>query len=162
MKEIPLTKGRTALVDDADYNYLNQWKWQCSQGYAVRAEGTKSIIMHRVIMDAPKGTFIDHINGTRCDNRRDNLRFCSNAENIRNIGLSAHNTSGCKGVTRFRGKWLARITVDRVSKHLGIFADIHDAARAYNEAALEYHGEFAYQNPLFPYDYGYDESWRYL
>lgn len=88
--EIPLTRGRAALVDAEDYDFLMQWKWCVITGYAVRtttrAGGAKpkTILMHRVIVAPPEGFFVDHINCNRLDNRRANLRICTPEENTLN------------------------------------------------------------------------------
>jgi len=85
MKEMELTKGKVALVDDKDFEWLSQWKWSIfSIGYAGRTEVYKTIYMHRVIANAPKGFVIDHLNGNIRDNRRCNLRICTHAENLHN------------------------------------------------------------------------------
>ena len=152
MKEIQLTQGKVALVDDEDFDWLNQWKWCCSHDYAnkaVRLSNGKysAITMHRLILLAHKGQEVDHINGNRLDNRRVNLRFCSRTENQYNKKRQKNNTTGYKGVRKHRdGKWEAKIRVNGERIYLGIYVNIHDAAKAYDEAALKYHGEFAYLN----------------
>lgn len=82
MKEIPLTQCKVALVDDKYFEFLNQFKWRFSNGYAARSDirtkrGRKTILMHRAIMDAPKGVEVDHVNGDKLDNQRSNLRLCN-------------------------------------------------------------------------------------
>jgi len=95
--------------------------------------------------DWPKDC-LDHKNMDRTDNRITNLRECSNAENQRNRGKQANNTSGHKGVSWAKNvnKWKSEITVGGQYKYLGIFDTIEDAAKAYNDAALAYHKEFAF------------------
>jgi len=102
--------------------------------------------MHRLIMDAPDGTDVDHRNMDRVDNRRSNLRLATRAENLRNQGLSRNNTSGFKGVSRLDGKWRAEIRVKWKLIYLGLFDDKVEAARAYDTAAKEHFGEFARLN----------------
>lgn len=156
-KEIPLTQGQVSLVDDEDFEWLNQWNWFAMarrQTFYARREGKTlfgrrtAIFLHRVIMDAPKGMQVDHINGDGRDNRRSNLRLATNAENCRNRQLPSVNTSGYKGVV-FKsefGKWRATIGVNSSRIHLGYFESPIEAARAYDEAARKYFGEFARTN----------------
>jgi len=94
--------------------------------------------------------FIDHKNRDRSDNRILNLRECTQLQNQKNRGLTIVNKSGYKGVSwhKSKNRWRAGITVDGESIHLGSFTCKHEAAKAYNEAALKYHGEFAYLNVI--------------
>ena len=156
-KEIALTKGFVTIVDEADYDWLNQWKWCAhSQGYAIRTQNigykngkqiNKTISMHRVIMEAPDDMDVDHINGDVRDNRRCNLRVCTTSENLRNkiskVGFSKYKGVGLHG---YRKKWRSYITVDNKHISLGYFASEREAAEAYNEAAKKYFGEFAKLN----------------
>jgi len=94
MKEIKLTQGKFAIVDDADYNWLNQWKWYakiCSNGkriYVARFQRINgkptTIYMHRIITNCPEDKEVDHINGDSLDNRRKNLRIVTRSENSNN------------------------------------------------------------------------------
>lgn len=155
-KQIPLTQGKYALVDDDVYEWASKYKWHAwrhrSTLYALRATGKsphqKIMRMHREIMNAPSGVMVDHINGDGLDNRRENLRLATNAENLRNRGRTANNTSGYKGVCWFddRGKWSARIKVTNKTIYLGYFDTAEAAAIAYDRAAREHHGEFAKTN----------------
>lgn len=153
MKKIKLTKGQYALVDDDDFKYLNEVSWfYLEPGYAARSirQGTKIIkqLMHRVIMNTPKGLEVDHINENKLDNRRQNLRNCLVRENRRNRKSLRNNTSGYKGVCWYKKskKWVAKISFNGKRYHLGYFDDIIKAAKAYNNAALKYHKEFAALN----------------
>lgn len=151
MKELKLTKGKYALVDDEDFEKLNNYSWHILRnGYAMaRIKGTnKKILLHRLILNAPNGRMIDHINHNVLDNRKENLRFCSVTENARNSKLCSKNTSGYKGVSwrANRNRWLAEIRIDGALKRLGHFIDKKEAAVAYNLAAQKYFGEFAYLN----------------
>ena len=157
MKEIQLTKGFVTLVDDEDYETLSQYRWRALKGsqrtwYAARnikvAGKNMTIMMHREIINAPENIFVDHINMDALDNRRENLRLCSKQENCCNKGKFSNNTSGYKGVSwDKRGeRWVAQIRVNLSSKHLGYFDTPEDAARAYDKAARQYHGEFARTN----------------
>lgn len=154
MRRIKLTQDRYALVDDDDYDYLSQFKWMYNRkrGYAVRNPPRilgyrKSVYMHREIVKAPSGFEIDHINNIKLDNRKKNLRICSHLENQRNLPLS-RNKSGYRGVSWYKptNKWRATIKVDKKFKHLGLFINIIDAAKAYDNAAKIYHGSFARLN----------------
>lgn len=155
MKTIPLGKGMNALVDDEDYALLAKHKWcMHSQGYARRQGpvdefGRQSILlMHRVILAAPRGTQVDHINGNRLDNRKDNLRLATNAQNGANQKRSSRNKTGAKGVYfhKQRGKYCAMIGHNGKHRHLGLFPDIAAASAAYDEAARRAFGEFAKTN----------------
>jgi hypothetical protein len=157
-KTIPLSRGLFAIVDDCDFNEMSKFKW-CAQEddhtyYAVRSEKhigkTKVIRMHRSILNPSDDMVIDHINGNGLDNRRENIRACSIKENCRNYKMPKTNTSGVKGAVfdKRRGKWQVHIKVDRLNKHIGYFDSLEDAAKAYNEAAKKYHGEFAKLNKV--------------
>jgi len=156
-KAIALTRGKFALVDDEDYDWLMQWKWNYhSDGYATRMSGGRlnrqKILMHRVIMNAPDNTEVDHINDEGqtdgLDNRRRNLRICLHSENQRNRGKQQNNTSGFKGVSyHVRGKrWYAQIQVNSKKIHVGYYDTPEEAARAYDKAAKQYFGEFTWLN----------------
>jgi hypothetical protein len=156
-KEILLTQGKVAIVDAADYEWLSQWNWHAfrNQGgiwYARRARRRRldqtSPFMHRVIMDAPSGIMIDHINGDGLDNRQSNLRCATNQQNQFNSRKRRDNTSGFRGVCwrEDKKRWRARIRVGGKQQHLGLFKTAEEAARAYDEAAKRLHGEFASLN----------------
>jgi hypothetical protein len=145
MKKIKLTQDKYALVDDEDYEELNQYKWQYDPAnYAKRSYKRKTIRMHRAIMNCPKHLQIDHINGNGVDNRKHNLRICTQGQNNCNTKLSKHNTSGIKGVFWHKQakKWRAMVRVNRKLIYLGYFACINDAKNAYTKAAKEHFGEF--------------------
>lgn len=89
---------------------------------------------------------VDHINNNPLDNRKINLRICNRSQNLINRRLLGFNTSGFRGVSKFRNKWQAYINYDRKRIHLGHFENKTDAAKAYNIAALKYHGEFVRLN----------------
>ena len=146
MQEIPVTRGRVALVDSEDYHLVAGRKWCCSNGAPMRYDHGAPVYMHRLIMDAPDGVEVDHINGDRLDNRRCNLRLCTHRQNLRNRKRQDNGSSRYKGVHKSAGKWRAQIGYDGKTHHLGYFTDEADAARAYNEAASEHFGEFARLN----------------
>ena len=113
-----------------------------------RERSRTSLPMHRLIMDAPKGMDIDHINGNPLDNRKSNLRICTRAENMRNRGAQKNNTSGYKGVgwCKHRKKWHAQIKHNGKQIYIGRYKDKEEAARAYDAKAKELHGEYAHLN----------------
>ena len=162
MKEIKITQNKVVLVDDSDFEWLNQWKWQWKSGdrsifgYAHRTQrikGTKSklhIKMHRLIMQAKEGQFIDHKNGNGLDNRRSNLRLCTLSQNNQNFPLSISNKSGYKGVSWHKGakRWRVTIKLEKKQKSLGYYHDLKKAAIAYNKGAKQYFGEFARINTI--------------
>jgi hypothetical protein len=157
-KQIDLTQGKFAIVDDGDFEMLSSRKWfafnNCNRGwYAVCHNNdlpSRSLIrMHRVILNPPIGFFIDHINGNGLDNRRENLRVVNRSENQWNRKTNKNSVSGIKGIKRRKndGKWRAVIRVHGKSIHIGYFDSLENAVDAYNESAKLYHGEFATLNP---------------
>ena len=164
MKGIKLSQGYVAIVDDYDYERVATHKWFAK--VEVRADGTVRVyamrtvrslrggrttkFLHRFILDTPTGMHTDHINGNGLDNRRSNLRVCTNAENRRNQRSQTGRSSKFKGVNwhKMAAKWRAQVKVDGKTKHLGYFASEIDAARAYDTAALKYFGEFALLNDV--------------
>ena len=152
--EIILTKGFVALVDDDDAPEILRFKWCANISnrnvYAARRDmghvGARKIRMHRVIIGAPDGMSVDHINGNGLDNRRANLRLCANSQNICNSRLRIDNAVGFKGVSPQNGRFRARLTVQGKNRSLGLFATPEEAAHAYDAAAIEEFGEFARVN----------------
>ena len=148
-KKIHLTQGKYALVDEADYEWLNQWRWHISHGYARRnaiINGLKTTVsMHQQLMGFV-GKDIDHINGDRLDNRRSNLRICNDMLNQRNRKINYNKKF--KGVNWHKkiGAWQVCIRIDKKLKHLGTFDNEIMAAKAYNKAARRYFGEYARLN----------------
>lgn len=153
MKEIPLTKGCVAIVDDADYETLAAHRWlACNRRgvpvYAGRDVGGRRLLMHRVILAAPSGFEVDHINGDGFDNRRQNLRLATRSQNARNIGSRRGASSQYVGVSydRRSGRWASQISVNYKNHHLGYFDNEREAALAYDRAARAMHGAFARPN----------------
>lgn len=152
MKKIALSQGKESIVDDDWYEVLSQVGWFAAgyqSEYAARNVAGGREFMHRVIMDAPKDMCVDHINGNPLDNRRENLRLCTHANNMRNNkGWSKNTTSMYKGVSwdKKRKKWQAKISKNGKTIALGRYSSEQKAALAYNEAAKKHHGEFARQN----------------
>ncbi len=161
MQLIPLTKGYFAMVDDADFKWLSSVKWHSkvkrNTVYAERTffENGKKVTlkMHRAIMSVTdKDVFIDHRDGNGLNNSRDNLRVCTNSQNIMNAGSYAGSSSRFKGVYRIEktNKWLSNISVNGRLTHIGLFENEEDAARNWNKFAKEHRGEFAKLNDVFP------------
>src|SRR3990167_5692086 len=139
MKEIPLTKGKIALVDDEDFEWLSVYSWQFhNKGYANRIEGWKKgnrhhILMHRQIMQPPNGLVVDHINGNRLDNRRSNLRICEYWQNGKNRIDAKPHQSKYRGVYLINGRWQAILQVN-----LGLYRTEEEAAIAHQKAITLY------------------------
>ena len=157
MNRIPLTQGKFALVDDSDYERGSKLKWHYDShgrvgGYARRTsrilDGLGNIKMHQFIMGERAGMEIDHINDDKLDNRKENLRFCTHAENRRNCPKQSSNTSGYKGVhlDKKKNKWVCRITFEGTRIFLCRHFCLIKAAHAYDDAARKYFGEFARTN----------------
>lgn len=147
--------GNYALVDDADYDWLNQWRWCVAKGhntlYAVRGirVGCKKSLtmMHRQILGiTDQNIYGDHEDGNGLNNQRYNLREATNQQNQRNSG--AKNRRNYKGICwdKHRNKWATSISIHKTTIFLGRYDSEHDAALAYNEAAIKYFGEFARLN----------------
>jgi DUF4097 and DUF4098 domain-containing protein YvlB len=155
MRIIPLTKGKLAIVDDNDYDWAMQWKWQVSsEGYAVRSAHDikygKKVRMHRALVNAPDGFEVDHINGNRLDNRRQNLRICTHKDNQRNMSKKRGASSIYKGVHwNSRDKrWIVKIKTNEKQVCVGRYKLEVEAAIAYNNAAKKIYGEFARLNQV--------------
>jgi hypothetical protein len=157
MKEIKLTRGMSAIVDDEDFETLNQFKWFSQKGgdtyYAVRSEygegKRKAILMHRLILgikDPKIGA--DHKNGNGLDNQRYNLRPCTKSQNGANQKVRSGGGSKYKGVSWNAGymAWGASIRYKGKLIHIAFYTREIDAAKAYNKRALYYFGEFAQLN----------------
>lgn len=150
MKQIKLNKG-IALVDDADYDRVSKYSWYVNNGYAMTAITVspgkqKHVYMHRFILGIEER--IDHKNGNKLDNQRQNLRPATQSQNKANSKLHCDSTSGYKGVTwdKQYGKWKAYISFNKKSVFIGRYADPIEAAKAYDKKAKELHGEFACLN----------------
>lgn len=150
MKTIALGNGQYAVVDADDLERLSAFSWHLAAGrYAATwLPGRRKEYMHRMVLNTPAGIASDHINRDTLDNRKINLRSCAQRENSLNQRGSSRNTSGLKGVSWKAdiGKWRARIMVNRKEISLGAYATREEAAAAYDGAARQYFGEFAYLN----------------
>lgn len=153
MKLIKLTKGLEAIVDDENYAWLNQWKWHSANGYAARKEYTKNedgtitkryVRMHRIVISAPDGYEVDHINRNPLDNRVQNLRLATNQQNTWNRKEICTNTSGYRGVhLRAHGKYRVHIMVDNKQISLGSYRLFEEAVVARQEAERIYYGDYS-------------------
>lgn len=164
MREIKLTKGKFSLVDDEDFERESVHNWFALYNpsndsfYAVRnkklsdSSGSGIIYLHRSIMSPPKGLQVDHINHNTLDNRKENLRICTNLQNSTNRRKHRDNKSGYKGVhwSNYYRKWVARIMVKGKIMHIGYFHkdDLLLAIEAYNKKELEINKEFSIQSTL--------------
>lgn len=159
MKKIPLTQDQFAIVDDADYEWLSQFKWCADKRvrtfYVIRSQRIKGknffIYMHRLILGLERDDKreADHVNGDGLDNRRSNLRIVTHRQNLWNLSAqSERGSSRFKGVSWYKRdkKWRSGIRYNDQLIHLGYFDDEIDAAKAYDVKAKELFGEFARLN----------------
>ena len=156
MKQVQVSGTHWAMVDDADHAVVASHTWRLRTGgknrYAATTIDGREVLMHRLVMDATKGTVVDHIDGDGLHNQRKNLRFCTRAENFRNAGhrQTRGRTSRYKGVWRIKEScrrcWRAGITANRVYRNIGSYWTEEDAARAYDDAAKVLHAQFARLN----------------
>jgi len=154
---LPLTKGMHTAVSCCDFEELNKHKWHAQRirkwGHVVARKGWngvryESILMHRQLANPQKGMVVDHISRDPLDNRRHNLRVCTQGENACNSNKQKNNKSGFKGVCwkAHCSMWMAYITKGGKQKYLGYYNSKLDAAKVYDAAAVEIHGEFALTN----------------
>jgi hypothetical protein len=146
VKEIQLSGGQIALVDDEDYEMVNRWKWKTRKfrhtNYAMRnywykQDKSRTITMHHLIIGRKEGYVVDHINGNGLDNRRCNLRHVTSRQNAQNLHI--RKLSKYIGVSWYKQtkKWQAQIKINGKSKHLGYYANEEDAFRAYCKAVVD-------------------------
>lgn len=162
MKQIPLTQGKFALVDDEDFEFLSQWKWFADHSHGYWYAGRKqsmpegspvrqrTLKMHKVLLMACGTTFGDHKDGNGLNNQKSNLRPATQQQNGFNRRINATNRSGFKGVSWCKAtrKWRAMIGKDGKVVYLGSFPDRLTAAKAYDTAAVDLFGEFAKTNEM--------------
>lgn len=164
MREIELTKGYKALVDDEDYSAVNEYTWyvffSASNIYAktfIKLENNKrkSLFMHQLVYElsgqiASNSHHIDHKDCNGLNNCRTNIRQASYQNNQANSRKMSKSSSVYKGVSfsKTRNKWEAYIKVNKIKINLGRFSDEREAANSYNIAAMKYFGEFARINIL--------------
>lgn len=154
---IPLNDDKFAIIDDEDYHLVSSYKWYAVKGYGGKfyAYGTRggrlnreNAYMARLIMKANKGEYVDHVNPSETlDNRKSNLRVCTNAQNGCNRGINRNSKLKVKGVCIKKGKknkkYLAQIGFNGKTLFIGYFYTVEEASNAYNEKALELHKEYA-------------------
>ena len=147
-----LPNGLVCLMDEVDFYAFRHLHMSAHRprssltSYVYgHGPGMRTAPLHRLILDAPSGMEVDHINGNGLDNRRANLRLCTGSQNSCNKGLNRSNTSGFKGVTldKKSGRWHARIAVNGESRSLGFYGTPESAYEAYVQASKTLHGEFA-------------------
>lgn len=148
MAIIQTKKGETILLDNALLKKVKKFIWYVNKlGYACNDTEPRKL-MHSFIMDTPKGSVTDHINGNKLDNRKANLRICTQSQNMANSVMKKNNKSGYRGVSWNKKylKWEAYLTKDYKHYFLGYFSKKEDAALAYNRRAKELFGEFCKLN----------------
>jgi len=143
---IYLTRGKESIIDKEDYDRVNKYMWHTgNHGYASHKNNSESLLLHRFIMSPKEGEYVDHINGNKLDNRKVNLRICSNSENaMHRVNLQSNNKSGYQGVhfDKSRGKWMSYIKVDNKRIGLGRFNAKEEAIKVRKDAETKYFGEF--------------------
>lgn len=151
------SKGEEFYFDLEDYDRIKDYCWNINNdGYVYTTTNNNMVFIHRLIMkvqhESWKNVVVDHKYGkdTRNDNRKSNLRVCTNQENCMNKYLSINNTSGVAGVSFHKklNKWKSYITINNKQIHLGLFKDFEDAVKARKEAEEKYFGEFSYDNSM--------------
>jgi hypothetical protein len=154
VRRIPLGNGRFATVDAADYEELSKYKWYAVRKgvsvYAARRKGGRIVFMHREIMTPPKGYVVDHIDHNTLNNRRCNLRVCTNEQN--SVGKKSRvGSSQFVGVQHRGRRWQAAVVCRGEFFYLGLFDDEIEAAKVRDRKAYELHGPYAHLN--FPEDF---------
>lgn len=166
MKQIPLTQGKFALVDDEDYDFLMQWKWHyrpetSSSGYAARSHNfynekgkrtAKQIWMHRVINKTMDNFDTDHCNGNGLDNQKSNLRTANRAQNIANRckikSDKATSKYKCVSYMKKTNRWRCNIKAGKKTIFSSFFDTEIEAALSYNKEAIKLYGDFAKLNEV--------------
>lgn len=160
MKIITLSNNKgEVLVDDEDFEWLDKYDWYLMRGkkvnyayaYGKNIKGSPKFLIHRLILNAPKGIDVDHINGDGLNNQKCNLRLATRSQNLINRNKQSNNTSGIKGVSycnekKRKKKWKSSINHNSKPITIGRFLTKEEAGRAYDKKAKELYGEFAYIN----------------
>ena len=153
-----VTPDKVAYVDAEDYDRVNRYKWSatkqrdtwCARSRRMVNGKTTQYLLHRIVLNAAPGIVVDHKNRNGLDCRKTNLRIATTSQNLQNRGKTVSNKSGFKGVTwrSWARKWGAEIKANGKRFWLGYYRNKKDAARAYNQKAIEVHGEFARLNEV--------------
>ena len=141
-----------AIIDIDDIKLIKEYQWHIQDKHHVSAKiNDKTTYLHRMIMNCPDGMFIDHINHNPLDNRKQNLRICTRAENEHNKTIGKNNTSGHLGViwNKARQKWRVVLGFNKKTYHLGEYDDIEEAIAVRKAAEKKYYGEFAYKEAYY-------------
>jgi len=154
MKTIPLNHGKVAIVDDEDFEYLSKFKWyaHCRKTnshdyyYAARFDKLlgRPVFMHRHILKPSKKMKVDHVDGNGLDNRKQNIRICTHAQNMANRRKFCKSSSKFKGVYRHKNKWAACIGINNKTKHIGVFSTEEEAHSEYMKKAKQVFGDFTH------------------
>lgn len=160
MKTIKSSNGQDIILDDEDFERLKNFHWNITcDGYVRNSkylrkqngkDKYKHTLMHKLILLVPDGFFIDHKNGNKLDNRKGNLRICTNSQNQMNRRKGSGFSSRYKGVHwhKKHSKWIVQIRVNGKPTHVGCFDSEKHAALAYNKSAIKHYGEFALLNKI--------------
>lgn len=145
MKEIKTKKGEISIVDDEVHEIAKNHKWRLVSRYLATTINGKTLYLHHLVIGQPlNGLVVDHINRNRFDNRKENLRICTQSENRMNSVIAKHNSTGFKGVVKRASGYTATIS----KKHLGYFKTAEEAGKAYNEESKKLYGEYAFPNTI--------------
>lgn len=140
MKTIQLSQNKQALVDDEDFEELNQSRWFINGSYAYRhaSNHRQLIAMHRQIMNCPQGFEVDHLNHDKLDNRKNNLKVCTKQENLLNKSLYKNNKTGVSGIYWLDSikKYQVRFWIRKIEYYLGCFDSLGDAIEAKQRASV--------------------------
>ncbi|HDZ37293.1 MAG TPA: hypothetical protein ENH62_03230 [Marinobacter sp.] len=154
MKEVVLTQGKVALVDDADFERVAAFKWYARQEkrrphcwYATRSNGkNKTTYLHRFILDAPKGLDVDHKDWDGLNCQRANLRLATHSQNNMNRAIKAHNQTGFTGIDvhyRRPKPYRGRVQIKKKRIYTKSFSTLEEAVTARAELVRKFYGEFA-------------------
>lgn len=152
-KEIQLANGKVCLVDDGDYKMLSMYGWYAKENSNTtyvytqlhKNKTRRTVHIHQMLLLPPDGYVVDHINGNGLDNRRSNLRLCTQSQNRMNSKKSNRNNAGIKGVgwSKDNNKWYAYITFEKVMRNLGHYINKDEAINARKQAEEKYYKEYA-------------------